>query len=143
MSFGQLFIKNLLNTRCETAPKVINTTLVIGPTAKGVLYEVKKHIYSPHVLTKCLTNATKCISPKNVQKLLCTLSGHLIVVPEYANVSTRDETHINTSATFKQIYVAIATVVKRGLLNIHLMKRLFENALCENARASIVALMVS
>ena len=45
---------------------------------------------------------------------------------------------MNASATFKQIYAAITTVANGGLLNMRLMKCLFENA-----RASIIALMRS
>ena len=64
-------------------------------------------------------------------------------MPDYSNVTLTDETQMKASATFKEIYAAITTVANGGLLNMHLMKRLFENALCENARASIIALMGS
>ena len=50
---------------------------------------------------------------------------------------------MNTSAKYKQIYAAITTVANANLLNIQLLQRVFENALCENARASLISLMGS
>ena len=129
---------------CHNIPKKSNASLILHTTANGVIYQVKGTNLISTVLAKCEEKATKCISKKEGEKFLCTLSGHVLKVKENANVSlTKASGFMNTSAKFKQIYAAITTVANANLLNIQLLQRVFENALCENARASLISLMGS
>ena len=129
---------------CHNIPKKTNTSLILHTTANGIIYQVKGTNLISTVLTKCEDRAIKCISKKKGEKLLCTLSNYVLKVKENANVSlTNASAFMNTSAKYKQIYAAITTVANANLLNIQLLQRVFENALCENARASLISLMGS
>ena len=48
---------------------------------------------------------------------------------------------MNASTKFKQLYAALATVANINLLQTQLLQRAFENALCKNARTSLVRLI--
>ena len=132
-----------IENSCKDPPKIKNTSLVLHTTANGVIYEIKQTNLISTILSKCDDKVTRCIPTKEGEKLLCFLSGHVIKINESANVSSTEGLLMNTSTKFKQLYAALATVANINLLNTQLLQRAFENALCKNARTSLVSLMGS
>ena len=60
-----------------------------------------------------------------------------------ANILSTERLLMNNSTKLKQLYAALATVANINLLNTQLLQHAFENALCKNARTSLVSLIGS
>ena len=132
-----------IENTCKDPPKIKNTSLVLHTTANGVIYEIKRTNLISTILSKCEDKVTRCIPTKEGEKLLCFLSGHVIKINESANVSSTEGLMMNTSTKYKQLYAALAAVANVNLLNTQLLQRVFENALCKNARTSLISIMGS
>ena len=71
---------------CETIPSVSNATLTLHPTTQGFLFQVAEANIVASVISKCPNETTKCIKRQDGEKLICTLSGHIISIPENVNI---------------------------------------------------------
>ena len=128
---------------CETIAKVENTTLIVHKTRRGFLFEVKQTNLIASILTKCQPDAIACLKPKDKTQFLCTLSGHVIEIPEESHVETMDTTQVEIPASLRSIQAAISTVAHGEYLNNRMLRQYLRTVTCETARANVVALMGS
>ena len=128
---------------CKTISKIENATLVIHRTSRGFLYEVKQTNLIASILTECQPDAIACLKPKDKTQFLCTLSGHIMEIPEESHVETIDTIQAEIPASLRNIQAAISTVAHGEYLNNKIMQQYLRTVTCETARANVVALMGS
>ena len=127
---------------CQIA-KMSNMTLTLHPTTQGFLFQIAEANIVASVISECSNEASKCIKKSDGEKLICTLSGHIISIPESVNISTTREAEGELPATLRHIHSAIVANANRDLLNIKVLEKFIQESLCESARATIIALIGS
>ena len=135
------YVENTGNS-CSSIPRIRNTTLIIHEMDNGRMYEIREANIVASVLTRCPQDAVECIGNTSA-RVLCTLAGHILLIPEDCEVKTSDTSQTEAPASLRYISSAIATASNGGLLNVRLLEKYFRKATCEAARASVVALMGS
>ena len=128
---------------CANRPKVKNATLTLHQTSRGFLFEVKEANLITTAISRCAPNAEACLKKRKGTKFLCTLSGHVLEIPETSKIVTTNATEIKIPATLRTIQQALVTVAHSSVLNAHLLEKYIKELTCESARASVVALMGS
>ena len=114
------YVENRVNS-CSLVPRVKNATLTIHETVQRRMYEVKEANIVVSVFTRCLPNAVACIGNQSAQAV-CTLSGHVLIIPEDCDVSVSDRSQIEAPASLRFISNAISTASNGGLLNVCLLE---------------------
>ena len=128
---------------CTNRPKVKDATLTLHETSRGFIFEVKEANPITTAISRCASNAVACLKPRKGTKLLCTLSGHVLEIPETSEIVTTNTTEVKIPASMRTIQQALATVAHGSVLNAHLLENYIRELTCESARASVVALMGS
>ena len=128
---------------CETIPRSDNKTLTIHKTSKGNLFELDETNLIVSNLMKCSPKSLACIKQKKKSRFFCTMTNHVLEIPEESNIEPIGTADDNIPASLRNIQATMTSIAHGSFLNSENLRNYFKLVTCEMARANIVALMGS
>ena len=128
---------------CKTIPTTANATLLIHKTSRGNLFEIENENIIVSTLLKCTKKTTACLKPKSKSRFLCTLTNHILEIPEENNMEPMGTAKNEIPASLRDIQSTITSMAHGAFLNHEMLEDYLRIVKCEAARGNVIALMGS
>ena len=128
---------------CETIPRSENKTLTIHKTSKGNLFELDETNLIVSNSMKWSPKSIACLKQKNKSRFFCTMTNHVLEIPEESNIEPVGTADDNIPASLRNTQATMTSTAHGAFLNSENFRNYFKLITCEMARANVVALMGS
>ena len=129
-------------SKCHNPKTIKNASMEIYPLEGGNLYKIQKAQIVTTRLIECDEVVTTCLS-KELKMIVCTPTGYIIHIKENVPVNAENIKTLKLPTEIRILEAAVASTALASKLQFSLIKKDIKQLLCNNNRATLVALQAA